>query len=36
MLEGEFDVAIEGKSVQHVVKHKNKVWNLMFELGTKM
>ena len=35
MLEGEFDVSIEGKSVQNVVKHKNKVWNLIFELGDK-
>ncbi len=31
MLEWEFDVAIEGKSVHHVVKHKNNVWNLIFE-----
>ncbi len=35
MLEWEFDFSIEGKGVQHVVKHKNKVWNLIFELGDK-
>ena len=31
MLEWEFDVAIEGKSDQHVIKHKNKGWSLIPE-----
>ena len=31
MLEWEFDVAIEGKNVQHVIKHKNKGWSLISE-----
>ncbi len=35
MLEWEFDVAIEGKSVQHAVKPKNKWWSLISELGDK-
>ena len=35
MLEWEFDVAIEGKNVQHVIKPKNKWWSLISELGDK-
>ena len=31
MLEWEFDVAIEGKSDQHVIKHNNKGWSLISE-----
>ena len=31
MLEWEFDVAIEGKNDQHVIKHKNKGWSLIPE-----
>jgi len=31
MLEWEFDVAIEGKSDHHVIKHKNKGWSLIPE-----
>ena len=31
MLECEFDAAIEGKSDKHVIKHKNKGWNLIPE-----
>ena len=31
MLEWEFDVAIEGKNVQNVIKHKNKRWSLNSE-----
>ena len=31
MLEWEFDVAIEGKNDQHVIKHKNKGWSLISE-----
>ena len=35
MLEWEFDVAIEGENVQHVIKPKNKWWSLISELGDK-
>ena len=31
MLEWEFDVSIEEKSYQNVIKHKNKVWSLIPE-----
>ena len=31
MLEWEFDVAIEGKNDQHVIKHNNKGWSLVSE-----
>ena len=31
MLEWEIDVAIEGKSDQHVIKHNNKGWSLIPE-----
>ena len=35
MLEWEFDVSIEGKNVQHAIKHKNKGWSLISELWGK-
>ena len=31
MLEWEFDVAIEGKNDQHVIKHNKIGWSLIFE-----
>ena len=31
MLEWEFDVAIEGKNDQHVIKHKKIGWSLISE-----
>ena len=31
MLEQEFDVAIEGKNDQHVIKHKKIGWGLIYE-----
>ena len=31
MLECEFDVVIEGKNDQHVIKHKKVGWSLIFE-----
>ena len=35
MLEWEFDVAIEGKNDQHVIKHKKIGWSLIYELWGK-
>ena len=31
MLECEFDVVIEGKNDQHVIKHKKIGWSLIYE-----
>ena len=35
MLEWEFDVAIEGKNDQNVIKHKKIGWSLIYELWGK-
>ena len=35
VLKWEFDIAIEGKNVQHVIKPKNKWWSLISELRDK-